>query len=195
MASVKEAIMQMAVKEFIKEVKDPNSPVAKKFKGMLYGDPDTGKGGLFEKFTDSSMFDESSTKPNEEEIQTELSKYKRNAGQVALDNLLKGGGTLAKGAGKVWNAYHGLLGDALLAVTQGVQSKGYDNPFYMAPATAAGRKALGGIGEIAGDTAGTIMQDVGKDIKSEREKERDVELLLRQRPSGQFYDARRKLTN
>ena len=196
MADVKEAIMQMALKEFTKEIKNPNSPVSKKFKGMLYGDPSTGEGGLFEKFTDGSIFDEkSNTKPTEEEISAELSKYKRNAGQAALDNLLQGGGTVAKGAGKVWNAYHGLLGDALLAVTKGVQSQGYDNPFYMSPAVAAGRKALGNIGEITGDTAGTIMQDVGKDVKSEREKEREVELLLRQRPSGQFYDARRKLTN
>lgn len=205
MADVKEAIMQMALKEFTKELKNPNSPASKKFKGMLYGDPSTGEGGLFEKFTDGSIFDEksntkptdekSNTKPTEEEISAELSKYKRNAGQAALDNFLQGGGTVAKGAGKVWNAYHGLLGDALLAVTKSVQSQGYDNPFYMSPAVAAGRKALGNIGEIAGDTAGTIMQDVGKDVKSEREKEREVELLLRQRPSGQFYDARRKLTN
>lgn len=195
MASIKEAIMQMAIKEFTKELGNPNSSVAQKFKGMLYGDPKTGEGGLFEKFTDGSMFDEGSNKPTEDEIQAELAKYKRKPSQVATDILLQGGGTLAKGAGKVWNTYHGLLGDALLAVTQGIQSQGYDNPFYMAPAVAAGRKALGGIGEIAGDTLGTIVQDAGKDIKSEREKEREVELLLRQRPSGQFYDARRKLTN
>lgn len=183
--------MQMALKQFTKELNNPNSPIAKKFNTMLYGDPNNPDDeGLFGKFTDGSQFDDAT----EENIQNELSRYKRSTGQAIADNVLQGLGTAAKGAGSAWNAYHGLLGDALLASSQAAQSPGYANPFVMVPTIAAGRKAAGQVGGIIGDTIGTILQDVGQDIKSEREKEREVELLLRQHPSGQFYDARRKLT-
>lgn len=194
MTNIKEAIMQMALKEFTKELKNPNSEVSKKFNTMLYGNQTTGEGGLFDKFTDSSMFNNEQPRRSDDEIEEEMKRYRRNGWQVATDNIIPALGTAARTVGKGMNAYNSLLGDALIAVSNGVQSQGFDNPFAMTAALAAGKKARGAAIDVIGSGLGEIADNVSKDIKSEREKEREAELLLRERPSGQFYDARKQLT-
>ena len=202
--NIQQAILDMAMKRFEKELSNPNSEVSKKFQGMLYGDPATGKKGLFDTFTDGSAFGNDETDnpldPDEAQKQTDaavkeqMEHYKRTPMQTVQDNLLSGLGTGARAAGKGFNIYNSLLGDALLAISQGVKSQGYDNAFAAAPAYAMGRKARGAIGDIALGAVGDILSNTGRDLKYEREKDKETELLLRSRPSGQFYDARKQLT-
>ena len=193
MPSMQDAIMQMALNAFKNELKNPNSEISKKFNSMLYGNPQTGEGGLFDKFTNGDMLNEQ-PKRSEAEIQEELNHYKRTPRQAISDNVLSSLGTAARTAGKSINAYDSLLGDALLAVSEGVGSKGFDNPFAMTAALGAGKKARGTVNDTLFSGAGKIVEDIGSDIKNEREKEREAELLLRERPSGQFYDARKQLS-
>lgn len=191
---MEDVITQMATKSFMKELKNPESPIAKKFNSMLYGDKTTGKGGLFEKYMNESMLDNPDKAKTDEQVATEMKNYSRTKGEAALDNTLSGVGTALKAGGNMANLYHGLLGDALIAVSQGLGSQGFDNPFAMATAAGLGKKALGGMTGLGLNAAGDIAQNVGTDIKQNREKNKETELLLRERPSGQFYDARKQLT-
>ena len=206
---IKEAIMNMALDQFKKELKNPNSDVSKKFNSMLYGDSESGDGGLFGKFTDGSMFDEASsgsggggsdiiedtgTSQKYSDVDTKMSKYKRSIPQMVLDNVLPAAGTVARTAGTGLNAYNSLLGNALIAVSNSMGSNGFDNPFAMATALGLGKNAKGAVqGAILGGT-GDIVENIGRDIKMEREKERETELLLHEKPPGQFYDSRKQLT-
>ena len=194
MASIKEAIMQMALKQFTNELKNPNSEVSKRFNSMLYGNKQTGEGGLFDKLTDSTTYTDKNPIHSEGEIQQEMQHYKRTPSQAIIDNLMPSLATAADVAGTGIGTYKSLLGDALIAISEGVKSKGFDNPFAMATALGMGKKANGVVQNALFSGSAKILNDVSKDIKKEREKEREAELLLRERPSGQFYDARRQLT-
>ena len=195
---MEEVITQMAQKSFMKELNNPNSPIAKKFQDMLYGNKTTGQGGLFEKMLNEApstitQGDKPVTRSNAE-IEAEMQNYKRKTKETVLDNVLNSGGTLLKGAGDMAGGYHNLLGDALLAVSAGLGSQGFDNPFAMTAAAAAGKKAKGMLLQKGLNTLGDVTKEVGSDLKHEREKDKETELLLRERPSGQFYDSRKQLT-
>lgn len=195
---MEEVITQMAQKSFMKELNNPDSPIAKKFQDMLYGNKTTGQGGLFEKMLNEApstitQGDKPVARSNAE-IEAEMQNYKRKTKETVLDNVLNSGGTLLKGAGDMAGGYHNLLGDALLAVSAGIASPGYSNPLFMAPAVVAGKKAKGMLWQKGLNTLGDVTKEVGSDLKHEREKDKETELLLRERPSGQFYDSRKQLT-
>ena len=82
--------MQMALKEFTKKLEDPNSEVSRKFNSMLYGNQQTGESGLFDKFTDGSMFNDENSKRTKDEIKKEMQHYKRTPLQMASDIGLPG---------------------------------------------------------------------------------------------------------
>ena len=188
--NVKEIVMQLALDQFINELKNPSSNVTKKFNTMLYGDPVTGTKGLFDTFTSYTLPD---AVEKEKRVQAELDRYKRSGGQIAGDAALTAASALGKGAGNVISKGSSLLGSALSSMGKG--GGRIQNP--LAPilnaaggALAAGGAAIGG----AASTVGNALDAIHKDIVSNREKEREAELLIRERPSGAFYDARRKLT-
>ena len=192
---MEDIITKMAMREFTKELKDPNSLVSKKFNDLLYGNKKNGTPGLFEQYLKEDMYSPSkAAEQSEQAIQADLERYKRTTGQAVIDNILPAVGTALKGTGGAVNAYKSLLGDALLAVSQGLGSEGFDNPFVMGNAAGLGKKATGAIANIGLNAAGDIATGISKDIKNEREKEKETELLLRERPSGQFYDSRKQLT-
>ena len=187
---VKEIVMQLALNQFINELKNPSSNVTKKFNTMLYGDPATGTKGLFDTFTSYTITDAVQV---EQRIKDELARYKRSSGQIAGDAALTAASALGKGAGDVISKGSSLLGSALSSMGKGGGQ--IQNP--LAPilnaaggALAAGGAAIGG----AASTVGNALGAIHKDISNNREKEREAELLIRERPSGAFYDARRKLT-
>lgn len=128
------------------------------------------------------------------ELEKEIKGYKRTTGQAILDNVLQSTGTISKGAGKAFGAYNSLLGDALIAISNGITTPGYSNPLFMMPALAAGKKARGAIGNIAGDTAGTVFQDVGRDLRYNREKDKMTEMMLKHDLNGASIDALKQLT-
>jgi hypothetical protein len=145
----------------------------------------------------SGMLDDASGNPHgrsEDEMQAEIARYKRTPLQVASDLAFPVVGKVVKGGTDIKKGYHSLLGNALMAVSNGMGSDGFSNPFAMAPALAMGQQAKGLAYGIAGDTLNDIARDISTDIKNNREKERDAELLIRERPNGQFYESRRHLT-
>lgn len=128
------------------------------------------------------------------DMEKEIAKYRRTNTEKLIDNLLP---TLSKGiktVGNVWGNYHGLLGNALMAVTNGVQSQGYDNPFFMAPAYSSGVKFRGDTGQQITDAVGDALVDISNDLKFEKEKEKETALLLNHKVPALAIDDRRKLT-
>lgn len=181
------AMLDMALGQFKKELKNPNSQVSKKFNGMLYGDPKTGSKGLLDQITDpQNLFSEN--KP------VDTSKYKRKLHEALVDNSLNLIGSAAEGVGKAAGTYQSLLGDALMAITGSYQQGNLINPLAMMPAVAFGHKTKGGVYNILGQTAGDILHNTSKDIAYNREKDKQTELLLNEHPSGQYFDARKQLT-
>ena len=205
---VKEAIMQMAIEQFKKELKDPKSKASKKFSTILYGDPAAGTKGLFDKFTEyeeptvpvSAPTDaESDAEPelapdtSERDIDSELERYKRSGLQIAGDVAGEALGTVHKGVGNITKNTGSILGDALIALGQSRQ--GYANPLApVATLVGSGMKVGGNVLGGASGILGEAIEAIGKDVRNNREKEREAELLLREHPNGAFYDARRKLT-
>lgn len=181
------------MKEFAKELKKPDSPIAKKFRETLFGVNGDGQGGMFEKAL-NGQFDDKKPRMSDDEVKKAMGSYKRKGWQTVLDNVLPTVGTTVQTIGDVGNVRNSLLGDALLAMSNAIQQPGFANPLPLMPVVAAGKKARGGIEHLLGTGVNTIATDISKDIKHNREKENEAELLLRERPSGQFYDARRKLT-
>jgi len=206
-------VIDMALKLFIKEALDPNSPVHKMIvekvgdvAGNMIGSAlgmgsNGGKGspasqgaqGAEGASTDASTGAPTSTR-SEEEIQAEMLRYRRNPFQMAVDTVLPAAANIAKGAGTAAKGYNSLLGNALMAVSQGLQSPGFSNPFAMAPAMAAGAQAKGLVQEAAGDTIHDTLKYWANDLKSNREKEQNIELLLREHPSGAYYEDKGKTT-
>lgn len=198
----------MAIDSFVKELKDPDSELSKKFTGALFGDKEKGTRGIFDDITDADamkgLFTEQDQNTGQDqapdrirtadEIEATMDKYKRTPLEAFIDNALPTVGKVAKGVGTGVNAYHSLLGDALLAVQKGLQTPGYADPFAMAPLAAAGLKAKGAIAQVAGDTTDSVTHSISNDLKYNREKDRQTELLLDVRPPGQFYDSRKQLT-
>lgn len=208
MAGVQQAILEMAMEKFGKELKNPNSELSKKFTGALFGDKTSGTRGIFDELTDADAMKGMLTGQDQnanqeqapdrirtaEEIAAAMDRYKRTPLEAFIDNAVPTTGKIAKGVGTGINAYHSLLGDALLAVQKGLQTPGYADPFAMAPLAAAGLKAKGAIAQVAGDTTDSITHSVSNDLKYNREKDKETEILLSERPSGQFYDARKQLS-
>lgn len=208
MAGIQQAILEMAMERFGKELKNPNSELSKKFTGALFGDKTNGTRGIFDELTDMDAMkgmltgqDQNASQeqaPDKirtaEEIAAAMDRYKRTPLEAFVDNALPTVGKVAKGVGTGVNAYHSLLGDALLAVQKGLQTPGYADPFALAPLAAAGLKAKGAIAQVAGDTTDSITHSVSNDLKYNREKDKETEILLSERPSGQFYDARKQLS-
>lgn len=205
---VKEAIMQMAIEQFKKELKDPKSKASKKFSTILYGDPAAGTKGLFDKFTeyeepivpvstptDAKSDAESELAPDasERDIDAELKRYKRSGLQIAGDVAGEVLGMVHKGVGNITKNTGSILGDALIALGQSRQ--GYANPLApVATLVGSGMKIGGNVLGGASGILGEAIEAIGKDVRNNREKEREAELLLREHPNGAFYDARRKLT-
>lgn len=190
---MQELVMEFAMKEFAKELKKPDSPIAKKFRETLFGVNGDGQGGMFEKAL-NGRFDDKKPRMSDDEVKKAMGSYKRKGWQTVLDNVLPTVGTTVQTIGDVGNVRNSLLGDALLAMSSAIQQPGFANPLPLMPVVAAGKKARGGIEHLLGTGVNNIATDISKDIKHNREKENEAELLLRERPSGQFYDARRKLT-
>jgi len=188
---VKEAIMQVALDKFKNELSNPNSPVAKKFNTMLYGDPTQKIQGLFDKLTE---YADPSNEPRRD-LDDELRRYKRTPLQAAGDIAGTAIGTIGKGAGDTIRNTGSIIGDALMSLSRGPAQGGIQNP--LAPVgTLIGGTIKAGSNLIGGTTGmlGEAISAVTKDIRNNREKERETELLLREHPNGAFYDARRKLT-
>lgn len=210
---IPQVIVDLALQLFMKEATDPNSKVHK----MIMDKVGNVAGNLVTRALDGSMgqepqalenkpgkgasqtgmLDDASGNPHgrtEDEMQAEIARYKRTPLQVASDLALPVVGKVVKGGTDIKKGYHSLLGNALMAVSEGMGSSGFSNPFAMAPALAMGQQAKGLVYGIAGDTLNDIARGISTDIKNNREKERDAELLIRERPNGQFYESRRHLT-
>ena len=189
--AIKEAILKMALKQFKRELSTPGSAVAAKFNTMLYGDPANGTPGLFDKFTE---YDPKEGIMTEEQLQNEIGRYKRNLPQVAADVAGTTLSTLGQGVGKTIAGGSNLFGNALIAMSKS-RAGNIANPIAPLLGAAGNVAAMGG--KIAGGALNTVGKTIGaisNDIKSNREKEREAELLIREHPNGAFYDARRKLT-
>lgn len=199
---IREAIMNMALEKFTEELGNPNSDLSKKFTSMLYGNEQTGQKGTFDTLSEGgnsggAITEDSGTgrvTTNDVDIKAKMKNYKRSIPQMIIDNVLPAGATVARTAGAGLNTYNSLLGDALIAVSNGLGSNGFDNPFAMAAALGLGKKAKGVVQGAILSGVGNIAENVGRDIKMEREKERETELLMREKPPGQFYDSRKQLT-
>lgn len=210
MAGIQQAILEMAIDKFGKELKNPNSELSKKFTGALFGDKASGTRGIFDEITDADSMkniltgEQDSSKDKNvqipdrvrsaEEIAASMERYKRTPLEAFVDNALPTVGKVAKGVGTGVNAYHSLLGNALLAAHKSLQTPGYADPFAFAPVGAAGLQAKGSIAQVAGDTASEALHAISNDLKYNREKDKETEILLSERPSGQFYDARKQLS-
>ena len=69
------------------------------------------------------------------------------------------------------------------------------NPFQMAVDTVLpAAQAKGLVQEAAGDTIHDTLKYWANDLKSNREKEQNIELLLREHPSGAYYEDKGKTT-
>lgn len=202
---LKEMLMDMALEKFMDELKNPNSPTAQKFDTIMNGDPANGVEGVFDKLTKqmSTIADDDNSQPasaqtiNPKDIEALSKNYKRSTGQAVLDNVLRSSGTVLKGAGKGFNIYNSLLGDAMLAMQQSMNgSNAYSSPFFAMTPTALGIKARGAIGETIGDTAGTVLQDVSLDLQGNREKNIQTALMLagKDGPPSAIFDSRKQMT-
>jgi hypothetical protein len=192
----KDAVKKLVFEKFTEQLKDPDSAISQEFNKTLYGDKATGKRGILERMSQGEGLEDTpkDTMLSSEQLNEAMKKYKRTAGQTAFDLAVPAVGTAAKAGTTAYNAYQSLLGDALLAVSQGLQSQGFDNPMALVPAAALATKAKGAVAATLGDAANTIAQGIAQDVKYNREKDKATELLISQNPSGQFFDARKQMT-
>lgn len=193
MANIQDTIFKMAMNQFEKELRNPSSPIAIKFKTMLYGDPATGAKGIFDEWTNPANYMPPDEKELEAKRQAEIDRYKRTPKQTALDIGFGTAGTLGKGLGDTLSEGSSIFGDALAAMSK--SRNGFGSPFGPLPELIGGAAKVGGklLGGVA-STVGNALTNIGKDLKSNREMEREAELLIRERPNGQFYDARKQLS-
>lgn len=196
----KDAVKKLVFKKFTEQLKDPNSEISQEFNKTLHGDKATGKRGILERMSQGEGLEDTpkdtpkDTVLSGDQLNEAMKKYKRTAGQTAFDLAVPAVGTAAKAGTAAYNVYQSLLGDALLAVSQGLQSQGFDNPMALVPAAALATKAKGAVSATLGDAANTIAQGIAQDVKYNREKDKATELLMSQNPSGQFFDARKQMT-
>lgn len=195
--NLQDAIMQIALGKFQEELSNPNSPITKKFNETLFGNGKDDSGLLY-KFASDNAPSNNVPKRSDEEIAQEMKRYTRKPGEVIRDNVLSGTGRLIKGVGNAYNAYESLLGDALLAVNGAVANNaaasGMANPLILGAVPALGRKARGAIVKEGTDTTSDILNNIATDLKYDSEKRRQTEILLRERPTGKYYDARKQMS-
>lgn len=192
---MEEYLIKLAIEKFIEhELKDPDSMLRKKIDSILHGDNDDpgssgGSGG--------SGRSGGSDQRSEEDIQREVNRYKRTVPQMIVDNVLPTVATGIETAGKAYNIDKSLLGEALLRMNHTVSNADAANKMDFSrfvPAAGYGKKAKGGIVQTITDGTAKAIRDIGNDVRHEREKDKQVELLIRERPAGAYIDSRRKLT-
>lgn len=119
---------------------------------------------------------------------------------VAVEEGLKGVGAIVKGVNDYTAAKHSILGAALLAAAKSAvpaqAAAMYGNP-YEAGAIMSGvpHGAQAAKSTIIGNVINGVLGSTARNIRDTNEKNREVDLLVDEHPSGQFYDAQRKLTN
>lgn len=205
-------ILEAGAKLFMQEILDKKSPIYKKAMGKLMGQPAVGNKpgtpGMLDTILDNIDWDGSQTAAKKEaeqatkkaELEQDLKRYRTGKGEMVAANAAN---VLANAAGTVGNALgtkNSILGNALMAMANqgnGMSQEAiakYGNPYATGGAIlGTPLVAKGAIQKLVGDAVQDTIKQTVNNVQSTKEKNRQTELLLRQRPNGQFYDSQKQL--
>lgn len=201
-AALLNSISKAAVKAFEKELENPKSSLNKQLVDLLNGT--NGQPGIYKNIFEgltpkmpTPVANPSSSQPDpaqtEQELIRNMRRYMKSPAEHVATGVANVAANAASGLGNAFGAANIGLGDAILAMTRSPGN--YVNPGANAAAAfAAGKTTRGTVGKVIGDSVANTIKSIVGDVDASRERDKQTELLLRERPSGQFFDSRKQLT-